>query len=216
LEQSTVQKTLLLVGATGAVGQTLLLQALAHPDVGKVVALTRRPITPHPKLLNQVIDFQSIPVEAPWWQANAMLCTLGTTIRQAKTAENFRFVDYELVKRFATLASQHDVSCFVLNSSMMADPKAAGLYLRTKGEAEEAVKQSGIQSVVIARPGLLDSQREEFRLGEEIGIVASRIFNPILPKRFRSVKVEKLASVMLQQALNAPAGVTILESECFQ
>lgn len=216
MEQSSAEKTLMLVGATGAVGQNLMLQALAHPQVGKVVALTRRPITPHPKLLNQVIDFEAIPAEAPWWQVDAVLCTLGTTIRQAKTAEQFRFVDYVLVKQIATFAARHSVPCFVLNSSMMANPDARGLYLRTKGEAEEAVKQSGIPRVVIARPGLLDSKREEFRLGEEIGVMASRLVNPILPKRLRSVKVEKLAAVMLQQALNAPQGVTILESEQFQ
>lgn len=216
MNSANTQKTLLLVGATGVVGQQVLAQALAHPKVGKVVALTRKPITPHPKLLNQLIDFNSIPEEAPWWQADAVICTLGTTIKVAKTAEQFRFVDYTLVARFAALAAQHAVPCFVLNSAMMASPKAKGLYLRTKGEAEQSVKNAGISSVVIARPGLLDGQREEFRLGEEIGLAASRLFNPLLPKRLRSVKAEKLAHVMLLEALKAEPGVKVLESEVFQ
>lgn len=216
MTSENTQKTLLLVGATGVVGQNVLAQALAHPKVGKVVALTRKPITPHPKLLNQVIDFNAIPEEAPWWQADAVICTLGTTIKVAKTAERFRFVDYTLVSQFAALAAQHTVPCFVLNSSMMADPKAKGLYLRTKGEAEHAVKNAGIRSVMIARPGLLDGDREEFRLGEEIGLIASRLVNPLLPKRLRSVKVENLARVMLNEALRAEPGVKVLESECFQ
>lgn len=209
-------KTLLLVGATGVVGQSLMQQALAHPEVGKVVALTRKPLAPQPKLLNQVIDFNAIPEEAPWWQADALICTLGTTIKVARTAEQFRFVDYTLVAQFASLAAQHAVPCFVLNSAMMANPKAKGLYLRTKGEAEQAVKAAGIPSVVIARPGLLDGSREEFRLAEEVGVLASRMFNPLLPKRLRSVKVEKLAKVMLQEALNAREGIHVLESESFQ
>lgn len=216
MSSTNIQKTLLLVGATGVVGHHVLAQALAHPQVGKVVALTRKPLTPHPKLLNQLIDFNAIPEEAPWWQADAVICTLGTTIKVAKTAEQFRFVDYTLVAQFAALAAQHSVPCFVLNSAMMANAKAKGLYLRTKGEAEQAVKNSGIPSVVIARPGLLDGQREEFRLGEEIGLVASRLFNPLLPKRLRSVKVEKLANAMLQEALKAEPGVKVLESEVFQ
>lgn len=211
-----MQKIVLLVGATGVVGQSVLAQAIAHPNVGKVVALTRKPITPHPKLLNQVIDFNAIPEEAPWWQADAVICTLGTTIKAAKTSELFRFVDYTLVSQFATLAAQHTVPCFVLNSSMMADPKAKGLYLRTKGEAEQAVKNAGIPSVVIARPGLLDGNREEFRLGEEIGLIASRLVKPLLPKRLRSVKVENLARVMLSEALLAEPGVKVLESDVFQ
>lgn len=216
MEQAMTQKTILLVGATGVVGQSVLLQALAHPQVGKVVALSRKPITPHPKLLNQLIDFNAIPEEAPWWQADAVVCTLGTTIKVAKTAEQFRFVDYTLVAQFASLAAKHAVPCFVLNSAMMATPKAHGLYLRTKGEAEQAVKNSGVPGVVIARPGLLDGHRDEFRLGEEIGLVASRLFNPLLPKRLRSVKAEKLARVMLEEALKAEPGVKVLESERFQ
>ena len=211
-----IQKTILLVGATGVVGQCVLNQALAHPQVGKVVALSRKPMTPHPKLLNQLIDFNAIPEEAPWWQADAVVCTLGTTFKAAKTAEQFRFVDYTLVAQFASLAAQHRVPCFVLNSAMMANPKARGLYLRTKGEAEQAVKNSGVPSVVLARPGLLDGNREEFRLGEEIGLVASRLFNPLLPKRLRSVKAEQLARVMLEEALKAEPGVKVLESESFQ
>ena len=216
MEEQNIQKTLLLIGATGLVGQELVAQALAHPNVGKVVALTRKPITPHPKLLNQVIDFDDVPEQAPWWQADAVICTLGTTIKVAKTAEKFRFVDYTLVTQFAALAAQHTVPCFVLNSAMMANAKAKSLYLRTKGEAEQAVKNAGIPSVVIARPGLLDGAREEFRFGEEIGLMASRLINPVLPKRLRSVKIEKLAKVMLKEALKAEEGVKVLESEVFQ
>ena len=98
----------------------------------------------------------------------------------------------------------------------MANPKAGGLYLRTKGQAEQAVKNSGIPSVVLARPGLLDGGREEFRLGEEIGVIASKLFNPLLPKRLRSVKVENLARVMLENAIRPQLGCTVLESESFQ
>lgn len=209
-------KTLLLIGATGVVGQQVLKQALQNPNVGKIVALTRKPLPQHPKLVNHLLDFSQLPDEPGYWQADALVCTLGTTIKAAKTAAQFRFVDYTLVAQCAALAAKNGVPTFVLNSSMMANPKAKGLYLRTKGEAEQSVKSAGFECVVIARPGLLDGQRDEFRLGEEIGVIASRLFNPLLPKRFRSVKVEKLAHVMLESALHASPGVTVLESESFQ
>jgi hypothetical protein len=54
-----------LVGATGLVGQSALTQALADPRVSRVVALTRRPLPPHPKLENPVINFDNDPTEAP-------------------------------------------------------------------------------------------------------------------------------------------------------
>ncbi|HEX4844359.1 MAG TPA: NAD-dependent dehydratase, partial [Limnobacter sp.] len=94
-------KTLLLVGATGVVGQQVLAQALAHPGVERVVAPTRRPLPAHPKLTNPVVDFSQLPEQAEWWKADAVVCTLGTTIKQAKTAEAFRAVDLHLVATVA-------------------------------------------------------------------------------------------------------------------
>ena len=54
-------KRLLLLGATGLVGQQVLAQALADTGVAQVVAPTRRTLTPHPKLLNPIVDFKALP-----------------------------------------------------------------------------------------------------------------------------------------------------------
>lgn len=210
------QKTIILAGATGAVGKQVLAQALAHPKVKQVVALTRKPLQPQPKLVNAVVNFDHIEESADWWKADALICALGTTIKIAGTPEAFRKVDLEMPAKLAKLAAANGVDCYVLNSSMMANENASGLYLKTKGEAEKAVRESGIPSVVIARPGLLDAQREERRFGEEVGIFFSRIANPVLPKKFRSVPVAKLAKAMLEQALEAPRGIKIMESAEFQ
>ncbi|HXP08081.1 MAG TPA: hypothetical protein VN828_06265, partial [Acidobacteriaceae bacterium] len=74
---------LLLVGATGLVGQSVLRQALADSRVSKVVAVTRNPLPPQPRLENPLVDFDALPADAPWWQVHAGICTLGTTMREA-------------------------------------------------------------------------------------------------------------------------------------
>ena len=51
---------LLLAGATGLVGHATLERALASTRVAQVVAPTRRPLAPHPKLLNPVVDFDTL------------------------------------------------------------------------------------------------------------------------------------------------------------
>lgn len=210
-------KTLLLAGATGAVGKQILKLASQHPEVAHVVALTRRPLPEtFPKVSNEIVDFLNLPDEAPWWQADAVVCALGTTRKQAGSNEAFEKVDYEMVANLAQKAASAGVGCFVLNSSMMANPNAKGLYLKTKGRAEQAVIQAGFKSVVLARPGLLDADRTESRPAELLGIWASRLVNPVLPQRYRSVKVENLAATMLEHSLKAPEGVTTLESEQFQ
>ena len=41
-----------------------LQRALASPRVQQVVAPTRRPLAPHPRLLNPVVDFDALPADA--------------------------------------------------------------------------------------------------------------------------------------------------------
>jgi len=55
--------TLLLAGATGLVGGGALAVALADARVSRLVAPTRRPLPPHPKLLNPIVDSASLPRE---------------------------------------------------------------------------------------------------------------------------------------------------------
>ena len=82
--------TLMLVGATGLVGGAVLAQAQSDARVSRIVALTRRQLPPHPKLENPLVDFEHLPADAAWWAVDAVICTLGTTIRKAGSQEAFR------------------------------------------------------------------------------------------------------------------------------
>lgn len=211
-------KKIMVIGSTGLVGQTVVQQALNDARIDEVICLIRkaRPAPANPKQKDVVVDFSKLLSPEIFKDVDALICCIGTTIKIAKTAEAFREVDLHIPTRLAQAGALAGLKCFVLNSSTMANPKARGLYLRTKGQVEQAVINSHIPSVVIARPGLLDGPRTELRFAEEIGIKMTRLINPLLPKRIRSVKVDKLAKLMLEQALLAPKGVTVLESEAFQ
>jgi uncharacterized protein YbjT (DUF2867 family) len=56
--------TVLLVGATGLVGGSVLRQALDDTRVTRVVAPARRLLPPHPKLDNPLVDFERLPSDA--------------------------------------------------------------------------------------------------------------------------------------------------------
>lgn len=85
---------LLLAGATGLVGSHVLALALADARVGAVVAPVRRDLPGHPKLRSPRVDFARLPEDAAWWQADAAICALGTTMRVAGSQEAFREVDH--------------------------------------------------------------------------------------------------------------------------
>lgn len=207
------QPSILVLGATGLVGLQILALALADDRIASVTAPTRRPLPAHPKLLNPIVDFTNL-TDADWWQTNAVLCALGTTIRQAGSQTSFRDVDYGYVLHSAELAKNAGCSNFVLNSSLGADPNAANFYLKVKGQVEKDLKALGFDSLTLVRPSLLDGgQRPERRYGEEIGLWFGTRLRFLIPARYRPVSTQAVAQAMLQAALAPKPGVHIIESE---
>jgi uncharacterized protein YbjT (DUF2867 family) len=204
---------LLLVGATGLVGSHVLRQALADARVERVVAPARRALPEHPKLEPQLVDFEHLPAEAPWWRADALICTLGTTIKTAGSREAFRRVDHDYPLAVARLARQHGTPTYVLNSAMGANASSGIFYNRVKGELERALADVGFSSLTYVRPGLIGGDREEFRPAERAATVALRALGPLLPRRFRLNPAEKIARALIEAALRAEPGVHVVNSE---
>merc|ERR1712228_332673 len=90
--------------------------------------------------------------------------TLGTKRAIAKTAENFRKVDLYMVRDSAILSKKAAIKHFSLCSSSGANANLWAndwkithglLYLKVKGQAENAVIEQKINRVSIFRPGFL-------------------------------------------------------------
>ncbi len=204
---------LMLVGATGLVGGSVLRQALDDIRVTRIVAPARRPLPPHPKLENPLVDFEQLPDDAPWWSVDGVICTLGTTIRKAGSQEAFRRVDHDYALAVARLARQHGARAFALNSATGADPRSRFFYNRVKGDVEEAIRGVGFPSLTIVRPALIGGDREEFRPTEFVAMRLLRLADPLLPRRYRIVPHERLAGVLLEAAISAPPRERIIESD---
>ena len=206
-------KRILLVGATGLVGSHVLRQALADPGVAQVVAPTRKSLVPHPKLLNPVVDFNQLPQDAEWWRVDAVVCTLGTTIRVAGSRAAFYKVDHDHPLEVAYLARRHGARAFALNSALGADTASRVFYSRTKGETERDLQAVGYPSLTLVRPGLIGGVRQENRPAEQMAVRLSQWVQPLLPRRYRVVPADRIAHHLLQAALAGAPGVHVLPSE---
>lgn len=207
---------LLLVGATGAVGQAVLRQALSEERITRIVAPTRRPlqaaVAGGERLLNPVIDFTRLPEEAPWWKVDAVVCTLGTTIRVAGSQAAFAAIDRDLPIAVGRLARAAGATRYALNSSLGASARG-NFYLRTKAEAEQGIIDLGFASTTIVRPSLIDAERNEARPGEQAGLLIARLLRPLLPRRYRAVSPQAIAAALLRGVVEGSPGVTIVESD---
>lgn len=208
--------SLLLVGATGAVGQALLRQALAEKRITRIVAPTRRPLgdefSGQAKLLNPVIAFDALSGDAPWWKVDAVACTLGTTIKVAGSEAAFAAIDRDLPITVGRLAYQAGATRYALNSSLGASARG-GFYLRTKAEAEQGIIDIGFASTTIVRPSLIDTERQAARPGEQAGLLFARVLRPLIPRRYRAVSPESIAAALLRGVLDGRPGTTIIESD---
>ena len=205
--------TVLLVGATGLVGRSVLQLALADARVARVVAPTRRALPIHPKLFNPLIDFEQLPEDADWWAVDAVICTLGTTIKVAGSQAAFYRVDHDLPLQVGELALRHGAKAYALNSALGADPASRVFYSRTKGELERDLAALGFASLTFVRPGLIGGDRQAARPAEHAAVKVSQWLRPLLPPRYRVVPAGRIAHHLLASALAGTPGTHVLMSE---
>ncbi|MBE3024394.1 NAD-dependent dehydratase [Janthinobacterium sp. GW458P] len=203
---------LLLVGATGLVGSEVLRLALTDARITAIVAPVRRPLPPHPRLSAPLIDFDQLPPDASWWQADAVICTLGTTMKVAGTRQIFSRVDHDYPLAVARLALAAGTRTYVLNSAAGADAASRIFYNRVKGELERGLEQLGFASLTHVRPGLIGGERAVARAGEGAALRILRVLGPVLPRRWRINPAPRIAGALLEAALAAAPGVHIVGS----
>ena len=204
---------LLVIGATGLVGRHVIEKALVDTRISSIVAPGRRSLVTHPKLVSPIVDFGHLPESAPWWQADAMICTLGTTIKVAKTREAFRQVDYDYPLTVARLARAHGTPAFVFTSAIGADTRSRFFYNRVKGEAERDLAGIGFESLTFVRPGLIGGTRDKSRPMESVLHMFKAILDPVLPKRYRTNPADHIADKLLEAAIHQEKGIHIITSE---
>ena len=213
-----VQRTAVLLGASGLVGSFCLQALLADPWFSQmtppqITLLNRRQlaIPSNPRLTQSIVNFETISA-ADFAGVEFVFCALGTTMRKAGSKEAFRRVDLEFPLAAARAARQAGAQTFVLVSSVGADAKTGNFYLRTKGELEEQLKPLGFETLHIFRPSLLLGKRKEFRLGERIMIPLAPLLNlPLIGglKRYRAISAETVGKAMASAVRKAEKGLFI-------
>jgi len=164
-----------IVGATGLVGRELVRLLLNNKNYSKVTVIARKRLSVvHPRLEQQLISFDELH-ECPkeWFEDADVFCTLGTTIKKAKTKEMFRRVDHDYVIEVGKLVVRHQARKLIVVTAMGANEQSMFFYNKVKGQTERDLQELKLPQLIIVRPSLIIGDRHEFRFGEAMAVKLS-------------------------------------------
>ncbi len=201
-------KKAIVIGGTGMVGTQLINQLIEDKSYSEIISLVRRPSgIIHPKLNEQIIDFDQPENWKTLITGNVLFSTLGTTIAQAKTKAAQYKVDFTYQYDVATIAAANGVPSYVLISSAGATSKSKVFYTNMKGQLEDAVKLLPFKVISIIRPGQLAGERTERRSAEKIALQLMYGLNKIgLFMRYKPIKGWQVAQAMICAAEKQQSG----------
>jgi len=206
-----------IAGAGGLIGSELLKLMLQDNNTSSVTALIRRPMTDtHPKLLKLIINFDQLEQYQEEIRGDVLFCCLGSTRKKTPDLADYRQIDHYYPLKLAEIAKANGISQFHIVSALGADHRSSNFYSRMKGELEQDLNESGLESLHIYQPSLLTGNRKENRTLEKAAIAVMGFLNPLLIgklRKFRSIQAERVASAMLNQAHKNLKGIYVYPSD---
>ncbi len=207
----------IVAGGTGLVGSALLNLLLDDENIEEVISVVRKQTNKnHPGLKELIVDFDQLENYKNELTGDAIFCCLGTTIKKAKTKENFKKVDYRYPLELAKVAFENEVPNYHIITAMGSDSNSSIFYNRVKGEVEEAISQYDFESLNIYRPSLLMGDREESRPGENFGIILAKVLNPLMLgplRKYRGIDINDVARTIYLTFKNPKKGKHIFLSD---
>ncbi len=191
-------RTAIVFGATGLVGGAVLKALLNDPEYGRVTVFVRRTtgIT-HERLEEKIIDFDELGKYFEFFIVNDIFWCLGSTMKRAGSKEAFRKFDLDYPLMVAKDGKAY-IENFIIITAIGSDPKSKFFYNQVKGELEQELKKLNLKKLIIVRPSLILGERVEPRPLEGITQKIMPILNPLMPKKWRSIKAPRIAEVMLK------------------
>lgn len=150
----------IITGATGMVGEGVLMEALAHPDVEKVLVINRKSCgVAHPKLTEILhTNFHDLsPVADQLAGYNACFFCLGVSSVGMKK-DVYYSLTYTLTMHMAEILSKQNSDmtfCYVSGAGTDSSEKGRLSWARVKGKTENDLMKLPFKKVYAFRPGFM-------------------------------------------------------------
>lgn len=201
-----MNKSIVFLGATGAVGGEALNVLLAHNEVNKITLLGRNPVPDinQKKVVQVKVNiFDSSSYDGHINGHDVAICTLGVGQPSKMSKEDFIKIDKNAVIDFARSCKEQGVKHFQLLSSVGANSSSSSFYLRSKGELIDDLEAIGFERLSIFQPSMILTPKNRYGVLQGLTLAVWPILNPLLfgsLKLYKGIKVEHLGKAI---ALNS-------------
>lgn len=217
-----MSKSIVFLGASGAVGSATLECLLGFSDIHKLLLLGRRKldIADHKNLHQQIIEvsdpttYQSAIVDF-----DTAICTLGVGEPSKVSREEFLKIDSRAVLDFAKACKKGGVKHFQLLSSVGVSATSRSFFLRTKGELIEELKRLDFDRLSLFQPSMILTPTNRYGLSQAIVLKVWPKLDFLLQgsaRKYRGIKVEELGKAMANNTLTTGVGTEYLQYDHFK
>jgi len=205
----------IITGATGMVGEGVLLECLENPAVERVLSVSRRPSGhTHPKLTECLVpDFRDLAaVERELTGYDACFYCAGVSSVGMKEAE-YTAISYDTPLAFAaTLARLNPGMVLVHVTGAHTDGTEQGrvMWARVKGKAENALARLPFKAVYNFRPALMKPAPGQKNIKRSYRVAL--VLYPLLNLFFAGIPLRQVGLAMIN-CVRFGAPKTVLEAK---
>ena len=210
-----------LLGSTGLVGKNVLKLLARLTQVVRVYCPVRSVpdlkdlgiLEGASKIQFEALDFEQVnrpgtksheSLYSNFLGCDAVVCCLGTTLKQAGSKANQEKIDLRLPLSLAAIAKKAGVKNFLCVSAQGADSHSPFFYNRLKGMLEEGLDMIGFETLTLVRPSLLLGKHKDKRFGEDLLQKTIGAHPEWIPSFIRPVHAETVAAHLVTSLLKPP------------
>ncbi len=214
--------SVVMLGATGAVGGETLKALMTIPAVSRISLLGRRPV---PDLNHDTVRQHTIDIFTPATYAEILpghqvaICTLGVGEPSKMSKADFVKIDKDAVLDFAIACKAVGISHFQLLGSVGSNARSASFYLRTKGELVEELEALHFERLSIFEPSMILTPTNRYGFLQGLTLAFWPLLSPILVgslRKYRGIRVNQLGRAIAFNPLQPANGVEKLQWADFQ
>ena len=213
--------SVVMLGATGAVGTQTLNHLLKSKNINSLILLGRRPIdsiTADFVQQHEINIFDPSTYEDFVKNTSVAICTLGVGEPSKMSKEDFLKIDKQAVIDFAVVCKKNGVTHFELLSSVGIDATSSNFFLKTKGELVAALENLQFERLSIFQPSMILTPTNRYGFSQAVVLKVWPNLNFIFQRswrKYRGISVEKLGVAIATNIFKKGTGLELLNYDHF-